>query len=84
MEKAINSADYRAFLASLRAAREAAGITQVDLAGMLDVTQSWISNCETGQRRIDIVELRRWCLALGLSFSQFSTAFDLRARKRGR
>ena len=49
--------EYRRFLARLRAAREGSGLTQVAVAARLKVPQSFVSKCESGERRVDIVEL---------------------------
>ena len=49
--------EYRRFLARLRAAREGAGLTQVEVAKRLRVPQSFVSKCESGERRVDAVEL---------------------------
>ena len=50
---------YREFLAQLRAARLEAGLTQVEVAAKLGQPQSWVSKCERGERRVDVVELER-------------------------
>jgi transcriptional regulator with XRE-family HTH domain len=49
--------EYRRFLARLRTARKAAGLTQVQAASRLRVPQSFVSKSETGERRVDVVEL---------------------------
>jgi transcriptional regulator with XRE-family HTH domain len=49
--------EYRRFLARLRAAREHAGLTQVQVSKRLRVPQSFVSKCESGERRVDVVEL---------------------------
>jgi transcriptional regulator with XRE-family HTH domain len=41
----------------LRAARLQAGLTQVEVAAALRRPQSFISKCESGERRVDVVEL---------------------------
>ena len=41
----------------MRAAREGSGLTQVAVAARLKVPQSFVSKCESGERRVDIVEL---------------------------
>ncbi len=51
------SAAYRLFLRRLREARLAAGLTQVDVAAKLRRPQSYVSKCESGERRVDVVEL---------------------------
>lgn len=76
MEKSLFSRGYDLFLQQLRAARENAGITQEQLAERLDATQSWVSKCERGERRLDMVEVRTWCRALGIPFSAFAADFD--------
>ena len=45
--------------------REAAGLTQADVAKALGRHQPFISNIEAGQRRIDIVELIDLADAIG-------------------
>jgi len=49
---------YRLFLERLRQARLDARLTQVDVARRLRRPQSFISKCESGERRIDVVELQ--------------------------
>lgn len=58
---------YIEFIAVLRAARLAAGLTQADLARALAKPQSYISKVETCERRIDVVETADWCRALSLT-----------------
>ena len=85
MEKSLFSKEYDLFLQQLRAGREDAGLTQAQLAERLAATQSWVSKCERGERRLDIVEVRTWCRALGISFPAFATQFEsILSRKRNR
>lgn len=53
----IYSRRYKAFLARLRTARKEAGLTQADVARRLGQPQSFVSKCESGERRVDAVEL---------------------------
>ncbi|SDC53976.1 Helix-turn-helix domain-containing protein [Cupriavidus sp. YR651] len=55
----------------LRVKREEAKLTQVEIAKSLGVRQAFVSKCELGQRRMDVIELREWCIALGTSVSAF-------------
>jgi len=48
---------YRAFLLKLRQAREDAGLKQIDVARALRKPQSFVSKCESGERRVDFIEL---------------------------
>lgn len=73
-----NSPKYKHFLIELRAAREAAGVTQEALAARLQVHQTLISKSETGARRLDVIELQAWLAALDLSLGVFVA--DLEAR----
>jgi ribosome-binding protein aMBF1 (putative translation factor) len=82
MEKSIHSAQYEVFLKSLREARQRAGLTQEDLAERLAETQSFVSKCERGERRIDIVELRQFCAAFGLTLKQFVADFETNLKRR--
>ena len=71
MEKSIYTREYTAFLRQLREARRASGVTQEELARRLKQTQSTISKIERGERRLDVIELRRVCRALGINFPKF-------------
>jgi transcriptional regulator with XRE-family HTH domain len=48
---------YKVFLARLRAARKERNLTQADVARRLGRPQSFVSKCESGERRVDVVEL---------------------------
>ena len=49
---------YRQLLLRLKGARKAAGMSQEGVAAALGVKQKYISKIETGERRIDPVELQ--------------------------
>jgi ribosome-binding protein aMBF1 (putative translation factor) len=84
MEKSIHSAGYAVFLKVLRKAREDAGLTQMQLAQRIGETQTFVSKCERGERRVDVVELRTFCQAFGLSLKQFVAVLErsMRPKKR--
>jgi len=65
--RAATSPRHRKLSARLRAARERAGVAQVDLAARLQVPQSFISKYETGERRLDVIELLDILRALHIS-----------------
>lgn len=48
---------YQEFLKRLRQARLDTGKTQFEVSMLLKQHQSFISRCETGERRVDFVEL---------------------------
>ena len=58
MVKSIHTKQYAYFVERLRKAREEAGLTQVEVAKKLKRPQSHISNVESGQQRVDVVELQ--------------------------
>ena len=76
MEKSIYTKDYAAFLDCLRQTRRAAGVTQVQLAAKIGMTQSSVSKCERGERRIDVIELRAICKAIGMSLAEFAARLE--------
>lgn len=59
-QKSIYNKDYQKVLVRLKRAREEAGLTQIEAARLLEITQSTMSKCESGDRRIDIIELRNF------------------------
>ncbi len=48
---------YRHFRRRLVAARRERGLTQAQVAQRLGKPQSYVSKCESGERRVDVVEL---------------------------
>jgi transcriptional regulator with XRE-family HTH domain len=81
MEKSIHSARYAVFLKTLKKVRLDAGLTQVQLANKLGETQTFVSKCERGERRIDVIELGTFCRAFGLSLKQFITMLERAMRE---
>lgn len=49
-----------------------AGLTQAQLADAVGRPQTWVSKCELGDRRVDIVELEDLAAALGKPLSWFA------------
>ena len=76
MEKSIYSARYGAFLKLLKKARRDAGLPQTQLARKIGETQTLVSKCERGERRIDVIELHTFCRAFGVSLKQFVAALE--------
>ena len=52
------------------------GMDAVELARRLEWTQADVSKCETGVRRLDVIELRIWLKALGYELADFVQALD--------
>ena len=76
MQKSIHSREYRVFCELLREARERGGLTQEELAARLGESQTFVSKCERGERRLDLVETWRFCEAMGASFRGFAVRLD--------
>ena len=55
----------------LKKTRQDKGIRQVELAEKLGVPQSFVSKYESGDRRLDVLELRQVCNAIGISLQEF-------------
>lgn len=71
MPKTIHSKRHKAIIQRLRQAREAAGLRQVDVAKKLRKQQSYISRCESGEHRLDVVELETFARVYGKALSYF-------------
>jgi transcriptional regulator with XRE-family HTH domain len=67
----IYSQRYKAFLVRLRAARKDAGLTQAEVARRLGRPQSFVSKCESGERRVDAVELAEFARLYGKPIAYF-------------
>lgn len=74
--KSLHSTRYRAFIVRLRQAREEAGLTQTELALAVGRSQTWLSKCELGERRVDVIELEDLAIALGKPMDWFGTKKD--------
>ena len=81
MEKTLFSNEYKILLLLLREARESLDITQAEVAIRMGTTQSVVSKCERGERRLDVLELRKWCQAIGMPLNDFLFEFDARLKK---
>ncbi len=71
MEKSIHQKRYHTMIALLRGKREAIGMTQIQLAEKLNVSQTVVSKIETCERRLDVIELIDVCDAINVPFVDF-------------
>ena len=63
-------------LALLKRIRAEAGLTQSEMARRLRQPQSFVSKYESGERRLDILELREVCKATGTSWVVFARRLE--------
>jgi transcriptional regulator with XRE-family HTH domain len=71
MEKSVHTREYAVLLHLLRETRRAAGVTQVELAERIGESQSHLSKLERGEVRLDLIQLRTLCRALGTTLTAF-------------
>jgi len=60
MDKTIYSKEHRYLVKQLKKARKEMGLSQEQVANLLHRTQSYVSKIESGQRKIDIVQLKKF------------------------
>lgn len=56
--KNIYSKDHQHIVKQLRQARVEAGLSQKDVAKRVGKSQSYVSKLESGQRRVDVIQLK--------------------------
>jgi len=71
MQKSLSSTKHRALLDLLRQIREEAGFRQLDVAERLRQPQSFVSKYESGERRLDLLELELVCEACETDLHRF-------------
>jgi transcriptional regulator with XRE-family HTH domain len=76
MPKSIFSVGQEKLQKLLRQVRTDAGFTQIELADKLRRPQSFVSKYESGERRLDLIELRQICETLKISLADFVKRFE--------
>lgn len=64
MKKGIYSKENQYFIDLMVQARQDTGVTQAELAKLLEKPQSFVSKYEKGERRLDVIEFVTVCKAL--------------------
>ena len=78
MLKRVPRSHRTALLKLLKDVRAEKGLTQKELGRKLGREQNFVSLYERGVRRLDVLELREVCRALGISLSVFMTRLERR------
>ncbi|MGJ8561551.1 MAG: helix-turn-helix domain-containing protein [Litorimonas sp.] len=76
MAKTIRSSGHEALRDALIAARKSASLTQAELADKLKCHQSFVARVESGERRIDVIELIVLARAMEVSASDLLAAAE--------
>ena len=84
MVRSLRSPGHRALMRALLEARRGRGLTQQALADRMDRPQSFVAKVETGERRLDVVELAEWALALEVDPDGIVAAVTAAVRATGR
>ena len=71
MKKKLYIAQRNRMTDLLREVKLKAGLTQVELAARIEKDQVYISRYESGQRRLDVLEVREICQAVGITLEAF-------------
>ncbi|QEE41644.1 MULTISPECIES: helix-turn-helix transcriptional regulator [unclassified Methylobacterium] len=66
MARTLGSARHARLIELVIDAREAAGLTQAEVASRLGRHQPFVSNIESGERRVDLIELLDLAAIVGL------------------
>lgn len=70
MSKTIWTKEYAKFIEKLRQARFKAGLRQIEVAKKLKRPQSYISRVESGEYRLDIIEVKRFAKLYGKNVNE--------------
>jgi len=71
MKKKVYIAQRSRLVSLLREIRIEAGLTQTELAVRIERDQTFVSKYESGQRRLDVLEMREICQAVGITLEGF-------------
>jgi len=78
MDKHLYTRQQEILLELLRETRQDADLRQQDVADRIEEPQSFVSKYETGERRLDVLELREICHVVGISLTEFASRLDER------
>ncbi|SDY34487.1 helix-turn-helix transcriptional regulator [Pseudomonas sp. FJ2-5-13] len=76
MPKTIYRREHAALLSLLKKYRDEAGLTQVQCSKALGRPQSFMSDVESGTRRLDVVQVRDLCNVLGVKLTKLAIELE--------
>lgn len=71
MNKSVYTKDYKEIIERLKTARIDAGFAQQEVADKLGKPQSYISKIESGERRLDVAEIKKFAIIYKKDISFF-------------
>lgn len=71
MGTTIRTKEYKVFIDRLKKARHEAGLKQIDVASKFKRPQSYIARVESGEYRIDVIELKKFAKIYGKETNYF-------------
>jgi len=71
MNKSVYTKDYKEIIERLKIARVEAGLAQQEVADKLGKPQSYISKIESGERRLDVAEIKKFAVIYKKDISFF-------------
>lgn len=76
VKKNIYTEQLNRLISLLRELRVEVGLTQIELAARIKKDQTFVSKYESGQRRLDVLEVREICQALGTTLEEFARRLE--------
>ena len=71
MSKSVYTKDYKKIINRLKQARIDAGLSQQVVADKLEKPQSYVSKIESGERRLDVAEIKKFAVVYKKDISFF-------------
>lgn len=75
-KKSLRTHENSVLIELLKDIRLKSGLTQAALAEAIGHSQSYISDIESGEKRLDLIQLRDYCAVCGTSLSSFVRRFE--------